>query len=562
MEFLEFDDLTAATFSVDDERRTIRGVVIPWGKLGRHRNGRTWRFSRGSLKLGHAKYIRLNHEHDQGQRLGRGISAEDTDEGFVMTFKVFDGPEGDKALAMAKSGRKTGLSVEVDIDALDMSSDPENTGALLVDMANLTGVGFVKNPAFTDSRLISVMASDDNGRTGMDPDTETTPATPPAPAPLAFSAEQVAWMQANGLGGQPAAPAARPTFVDPAPAARAVVTEPVPYRFDADNNLVSGSHDFGMDMIQGLNPAFGDTTARRRVEEFIAEQFDVASSNVTALNPTVNTSRYIDQREFRSPVWDRIFKGAPINGIQPFAWPKFNSASGLVQAHTEGVEPTSGTFTNTNQTVTPTATSGKAKITRETWDMGGMPGVGNLIWKQMTRGYQEALEAKAIATLDAASPASLGTFTTGGGTTGQTLSAELIQAFARLHFVRGGFTMDSLFAQIDLYLALVGARDGSGRPLFPAMGPSNANGTVRDRFGAVDVNGVLALPSWALAATGIVAASSYLFDSLAVDGWATTPRQLLMPEIEVAHVYMGIWGYSAAAINDINGVRELIYDPA
>ncbi|MEK8107413.1 hypothetical protein NKG94_23850 [Micromonospora sp. M12] len=94
-------------------------------------------------------------------------------------------------------------------------------------------------------------------------------------------------------------------------------------------------------------------------------------------------------------------------------------------------------------------------------------------------------------------------------------------AFASLQYVRGGFSMDTLFSQIDLYKALVAAKDTAGRRLYPALGPSNASGTASARYAAIDVNGVRALPAWALAATGSVVASSYLFDREVVHGWAT-----------------------------------------
>jgi HK97 family phage prohead protease len=573
VEIMEFDGLTAATFSVDQERRTMRGVVVPWNKVGSHRNGRKWRFARGALKFSHEKYVKFNNDHDQSQGVGRAIAAEDTDAGLVMTFKVKDGPRGDRVLAMAKDGSKTGLSVEVEIDTMDTGHDPENPGTLLVSMANLTGVAFVKEPAFDDSRLISVMANKEG--TAMDTcehcgakltlgvaHTCPTPTNDPVPAPVMFSADQLAWMHANGFGAPAPAPVNEPRPVIQPTTVTTQVTEPQNYRFDREGNLQVAAHDFGRDMIRALNTKYNDQAARDRVSEFVKAQFAVITTDVNELNPTVNQNRYIDQREYRSPVWDRINKGAPPNGVNPFAWPSFSSASGLVGAHTEGVEPTSGSYVTTNQTVTPTATSGKAKISRETWDMGGTPGIGGLIWRQMTRGYKEALEAKAIAVLDAATPTSLGTFTVGGGTTGQTLAAELVAALAKLQFVRGGFSMDSLFAQIDLYLALVGAKTTDGAYLFPALGATNRDGTVANRFGSLDINGVVALPSWALAATGIVPASSYLFDSLSVDGWATPPTEIDMFSIEVANVYIGIWGYSAAAINDINGVRELIYDPS
>ncbi|MFJ8687191.1 hypothetical protein [Micromonospora wenchangensis] len=177
----------------------------------------------------------------------------------------------------------------------------------------------------------------------------------------------------------------------------------------------------------------------------------------------------------------------------------------------------------------------------------------------MVRAWYEALEAAAVAVLDAATPTAI-PLTAGGGTTGQTLASELTAAFASLQFVRGGFAMTDMFTQIDLYKALIAAKDNDGRPLFPALGPMNTNGQSRTRWGAVDVNGVTALPSWALAASGSVVASSYLFDRESVHGWASAPTRLEF-QYRVAYVDLAIWGYKAAAITDLSGVREITYDP-
>ncbi len=65
-----------------------------------------------------------------------------------------------------------------------------------------------------------------------------------------------------------------------------------------------------------------------------------------------------------------------------------------------------------------------------------------------------------------------------------------------------------------------------------------------------------------LAASGTVAASSYLFDRESVHGWASAPQRLTIDQTEVANVYVGLFGYKATAISDINGVREIVYDPA
>lgn len=203
IEILEFDGLTEASFSVDMERRTMTALVVPWGAIGRHKNGRKWRFARGSLKFADAKFVRLNDEHTQSARLGRAVAVEDTDEGLVATFRIYDGRAGDRALAAAEHRVKTGFSVEIEADAADTEPDPENPGVLLVNMAHLTGVGFVRDPAFDDARLISVRANIHGGAmetcehcgqplaTGVTHTCSPAPAntnTPPAPAPTPAAA--------------------------------------------------------------------------------------------------------------------------------------------------------------------------------------------------------------------------------------------------------------------------------------------------------------------------------------------------------------------------------------
>ena len=406
------------------------------------------------------------------------------------------------------------------------------------------------------------------------------PEQPAAPAgALTLSADQVdSLIKAGQLGAllgvpqltpaprQESDPERRPT-VDPTrrTVAASVVREEMPYRFDRDGNLTRGTHDFSTDLIAGSR---GDHVALERAQAFMRSQFhekmtearfDTDRADVGALNPNRNRpDLYVDQRSFQYPVWDAINKGT-LTDATPFVLPKFNSASGLVSTHVEGTEPTPGSYTATSQTITPTATSGKVEITREAWEQGGNPQLSGIIWRQMEKAWYEALEAAAVAVLDAASPTQI-TLTAGNADTGQTLAAELEAAMAALQFVRGGFSMDAGYAQIDLYKALVGARDESGRPLFPVLGPANANGTTRARFGAVDVGGALLFPAWALAATGAVPASSYLFDRESVHGWASAPQRLQF-EYRVAYVDVAIWGYKATAITDITGVREIVYDP-
>lgn len=415
-------------------------------------------------------------------------------------------------------------------------------------------------------------------------------ATPPpaqaAPAGgLTLSADQVdSLIKSGGLGvllGMPqvtpaprTAPEEKRQTVNPTVIQASHVREELPYRFDRGGNLTKGTqYDFSTDLFAFATS--GDNAAYERVMGFIKAQsalfedyetalptlqsakFDTATTDVAALNP--NRQRpdlYVDQKDFQYPIWEAISKGT-LGDIVPFVLPKFSAASGMVANHTEGVEPSAGTYQATAQTITPSAVSGKMVINREAWDAGGNPQLSGIVWRQMVKSWYEALEAAAVTLLDSLSPTQI---TLATGAVDDVLVGELKAALAGLQFIRGGFRMRDFFLQIDLYKALVDAKDADGRDLLPRLGPMNATGTVSDLYGDLDIGGLRGRPGWALAASGTVAASSYLFDRNDVHGWASAPNRLQF-EYQVKSVEIGIWGYKALANTDITGVREVVYDP-
>jgi hypothetical protein len=348
----------------------------------------------------------------------------------------------------------------------------------------------------------------------------------------------------------------------------AKVTEPEPYRLkfnrrSGEYDLRPASHDFSRDLIGWLKD--GDKAAGDRAHDFCRKNFNVATTDVDELNPTrQRPEMWVDQRDYETPVWNTVYKGA-LTDITPFAFPKYNSSSGLVAAHTEGTEPSTGSYTVTNQTVSPAPYSGKARINREVWDQGGNPQVSSIIWNQMVRGAREAWEALVITTLNAGSFTALATLTAGvtdRAVAGKVLGREISQALALLQFARGGMRFRTAFAQADLYVALMGAEDTAGAPLYPIYGPSNRNGQSSSLFGELDLGGMPFLPTWALAAAGQTAATkSYLVDPTSVHAWSSAPQKLTLDGIAVAYVDLGIWGYQAAAVSDTAGVRTITWDP-
>jgi HK97 family phage prohead protease len=570
----------AARPNVDRESRTISGLALPYGSIAK-KYGMRFRFLPGSLEW--SDVSRVKHFRDHMTPVGKALELTDGKDGLSVKLSVGRGPDRDDLLADAEDGIYDGLSVGTDFDLSKDALFNEDDQVWEVHRATLREVSTTSIPAFDDARVTKVAASITGGSMNCTHCGRPHPAgiacatfaaaNPPAP-PAPPADQQVApQAQPIDFGGQPIDMAqlaqlvagqlsavGGPTVVDPTrrPTAQTSVVEAQPYRFDSTGNLRAGTHDFSSDLVAASK---GDMTAKDRAESFVAQAFDVDRTDVAGLNPNRNRpDLWVDQRTYRYPVWEAINKGTLADST-PFVIPKFNSASGLVAAHTEGVEPTPGTYTATTQTITPTAVSGKVEITREAWDQGGNPQMSGLIWRQMEKAYYEALEARGVAVLDAATPTALNTFTAGGGTGKATLVAQLVAGLAGLQFVRGGFSMDNAFLQIDLYKDLLAAVDTAGRPLYPALGPANTWGQAGNRFGSIELApGVTGYPSWALAASGAVPASSYIFDSDSVHGWATAPRRLNF-EYRVAYVDVAIWGYGAAAITDINGVREISYDP-
>jgi hypothetical protein len=588
--------------TVDEQARTITGLAVPYNAVA-DKGGLKYSFKPGSLE--YSDPARMAHLKDHVTPVGFHRSVKDTADGPVVELAVLDGPEGspakaerDQLLYDAAHGLYTGLSIGVDFNldpaAGDVEFDPE-TEVFTVLRATWRETSTTYLPAFDDARVTTVAASLTGG--SMDPcqhcghrhapniacatfaaqlRTQTPPTPAPTPAPPATppateTFEQFqAWVTAQQAGQTPTD---GPTLVNPH-RGPAQVTEPAPYRFDRKGNLRAGSHDFSSDLVAGWKA--GDQAARDRAETFVkdafegrqvgnvaplstAQQFAITPANVVNLNyPANRPDLYVDQLDYQYPMYSAMDKGT-LDAVTPFVIPKFNSSSGLVADHVTGTEPTPGAFTATAQTITPSAVSGKVEITREAFDQGGNPQMSGLIWRQMVRAWYEALEAYAQAQL-VANAASITDITLTTAAVDTALDGLLADAMVPLQYIRGGDRFRTVFTQIDLYKVLVKAKDSNGRRLYPSIGAQNAVGQADPRYGWVEAHGKLWVPAWATAATGSVAASSWMFDPDVVCLWASAPHQINL-EWRVAWVDLGLFGYKAFGITDFTRTRELVYDP-
>jgi HK97 family phage prohead protease len=545
-EVVTFDaPAAAAEFKVDLDKRTIRGLAVPYGQTAQS-NGRTWQFSKGSLAYEDVSRVKLLDGHDWTKPIGRAVQLDDTDAGLVATFKVAATPAGDEALLMASDLVKDGLSIGI----ADGGEFDERDGVLHAVSAPLAHVALTPCPAFDSARVTAVAASKHNEENPVtDTKVSTEAKTEEVTAPnFGNVAEQIAALLIKGTHADGSGPEAV------SPTAQFEVKEEAPYRFDGGR----GEHEFSSDLFAVARHDNGSGDAKVRLDKFMSATFDVTTTNVASVNP--NRQRpdlFVDQLSYVTPVWDAINKGTLPDGT-PFVVPKWNSETTLVGDHTPGSEPSEGGYTTTSQTITPGALSGKYDVYREVVDAGGNPQVSGLIWRGVLRAYFESLEAKAVALLDSLTPTAIALTTAAAD---DALAGEIEAGFAALHFVRGGDRFDKLVLQEDLYKALVAARDADGRPLYPILGAVNSNGQTASDMGSIRVGGKVGLPAWALGASGTVSESSYLFSSDDVHGWATPPQQLRF-EYQVATITFGVWGYQATANTRLAGVREITYDPA
>lgn len=534
MNDLTFDAIPIGTvFSVDAEKRVIRGLAVPYGVEG-VKNGQRFMFSKGTVDTSDPGSVKLWVNHDKNTACGVAFELDDTDEGLAVAFKVARGAEGDKALSMAEDGVWDRFSIGPrEGTKFSLRDGIQHAVRVVLGEISLTPV-----PVFVGARVQSVsFDATQEGNTIME--NETVEAT----GPVDFSALSDAI--AKGFEGlqfpqREVVPAGGPLEVN----------EPSPYRFDG----TQGAHSFSED-LRSYN---SDSEARERLEQFMEdafEQFAVTTGNTSSLSPTQNRpDLYVPNLTFTRPLWNLVTTGG-LTDKTPFTIPKFSAAAGLVGAHTEGVEPTPGSFSATSQTVAPGAVSGKVEINREVWDQGGSPQADQIIWGEMLNGYFEAIESKIAAMLNGLSLTEINL----AGAVDEALVDAIQNIFVDLQFVRGGNRYTALALDGLLFKAMVNASDTSGRKLLPVLNPSNAQGSTSGGFSQVAIGSQTGAAAWALGATN--ASNSYLFVPSSVYCWASAPKKFVF-EYQVKSVDMAVWGYTASAVTRDTDVKRIDYTTA
>jgi hypothetical protein len=559
-----------AAFGVDQETRTLTGMLLPFGEISRPAmdpsTGKPARFSfaDGTVTLPEdPSDVVLNIAHDRDTLNSQvGVATELTPQpkGVLATFRIARTPEGDRVLAQADARILKAFSAEVDGEFEDKD------GVKHAKATTLTGAAVVRKPAFAGAHITSVAAS----AAPEQEETNVTDTKVGAGETVAFTKAEGDKLLADvqGLTEKIAELEKVKLPVGPGTAQFQVVEEPI-YRFSGTEGAPSG-FDFAADLLAaGKN---GDEAAFERIQKFSAQHLSpqfadqpTTTPDVAAVNPSVyRPDMFLGQAPVpASPLYDAFHKGA-LSNVTPFFWSKLDRANTDVGVadHTEDVNPESRDLvTAAGATVTPISVSGRVHITREVADQGGNPVVSGLVWSEFERSFKIALETKTSALIIAALAGVTALATIPTATSGLAAGALVEAGLVDLQFIPDGYRFTRAFGHVDLYKALAGATlTTTGEKAYPIINPSNRDGVTGDKFSFIDIAGYRMNPAASLGVTGGTK-NSLVADPNAVHVWNSGLTRLDKLSETVAGWDMAVFAYFAGVVYDVTGLRKITYTP-
>lgn len=538
-----FDFDGEVEFRVDRGKREIAGLIVPWGKVATT-GFAEWRFQPGTIEWSETSRVKLLRDHDTTNPQGVALALEERKDGLYGTYKVRRGASGDETLELAEDGILDGFSAGLLIERGNWVAD--NSGVRDVSRARLRETTITAMPAFDDARVTRVAAmveikdgaivADDKGKNKSGEGGNTTVVENEDDTMKVFDAaldakfdsvtDKLIELQKSASEGitesvskaltsvfeQLEGTTAAPKAQQAAARIRFKSEEPI-YRFDGAPRAPSMVRDFWRAQTER------DHEAVERLRKFQEQQRDMvdllyrlpveARSNVANFVDTSSASDVIPPGYRPDLFVNELRQGRPlvaqssrgtISDATPFVVPRFVSSSGATADHVEGTNPTAGTITLDQETVSPGAISGGFELTREIVDAAN-PAIDAIALGAMRESYNRQTETKAYALLN-------GTASVGNT---ETVSLAALQAdpptevagkfsrklLARYPFSRFAAPTGAVISQ-TVTVNFAAAEDTTGRPLFPSVGASDTTGLGNAVTQGWTVDGLPHVPAWAM----------------------------------------------------------------
>jgi len=426
--------MEAASIECSEERREITGKIVPMGtgEIG-HTNLGDYTFAANSIEIADPSKIKLLAQHDLKKPIGRMTAAETRADGIYATFKLSRSTGGNDALIMAQEGLITGLSVGAEI----IASQPSKDGYTVVSQARLKEVSLVTVPAFASSQILEISAEE---------------VTPVEETPQTESETVVEDTTVEATPVEAAAvEAARPTVT-----AMAYTTPRL------NLNITAGEYAKAQ-----LNASRGDADARELVA---ALQVATVAEN-TGMVPPTYLRDVIGIIDSSRPFIDSIERAAlPASGMKIFT-PKLGTQA-AVDLTAEGAEFASADTTVTFQEDNVVKFAGAGVLDLELVDRSD-PSFLDLYLRELAASYAQKTDQYA------AKIAADGSSDSSSSTIYKAIAKSIADSFGVMRQTPNNLLVATSGGNDNVDFAnLLGEVDNTGRPLYAAAAPMNANGLI------------------------------------------------------------------------------------
>jgi HK97 family phage major capsid protein len=438
---------TAITFTgiitaADVESRTVRGLVVPFGKVGNTSAGPV-QFSQSAFGDIAPENVILNLEHDRTRPIGRGIegSAQVSPAGVSMAFKIANTTAGTDALIEAADGLRSSFSIEAMPDDYTIKG-----GVMHVSKSTIVGVAQVTNPAFKDAQITHVAASE--------------PEAPEADTAAEETPTQEETMAENAVEAADSAPA--------------VVQATVGHAQVAPRSPIKTQADYLMHKVRASH--LQDADSATWVAHADAEAIKAANDSFTT-NPAFSPVQYvptvIDTSIGTRPAIDAIGVSALQATGMTVSYPKITT-SGTVAVTAEAGAPSNTGIVSAYTNLTVKKYAGRQIYSLEVLERSG-PDFYAAMLNNMQRAYAKATDAAVIAELTASGTQAATTAATSAGI------ISFVSTEAAAAYLATGEVPTTYIAGTGQWSLLMGAVDSTGRPIYNAINPANAAGASSPR---------------------------------------------------------------------------------
>ena len=493
--------IEAASIECSEERREISGKIVPMGtgEIGMTNMGGVV-FEAGSIEINDPSKIKLLSQHDVKKPIGRMVTATVRPDGIYATFKLSRSTGGNDALVMAQEGLVSGLSVGAEV----IASKPSRDGHTVVSSARLKEVSLVTEPAFKSAQVLEIAAeevelpAEPNTPTESEAVVENTPDTVAAPEVEATAVE-----------------AARPTVV----ANLQVKERTAP---------ITSAQYLGAQ----IKAAMGDDQARRTV---------LAADDSTSTNTGLTLPAHLNMFDTTTfsgrPAFDAVTRAGVVPQLS-FTIPKMGTAP-TTAVTAEGAAPSETGMTSTYDTITAAKYSTLNRVSFELLDFSN-PAFETLLLDEMRKGYEKATDNALLAYFTSA-----GTQATGVAATAAGLQSFIATQAPAAYKATGGDYANKLVASTDQWSAILGYADTTGRALFNAESPMNAQGNASINSVVGRVLGADLVVDHNIATAGIIDESAFLVAPNSVYVWESPVTNLRLNVLTSGEIEINMYGYLA-----------------